>query len=151
MDLYQIRCLKEYKTNSEFNSVDFDAIKTLFGKSDNCPFGSIVVSEKPTGELTKNEKKLCNKTLKTEQYIILQGYNHSIEKSEDYASRLLESGNFGWQKWTRGKIVYDNYDDLRDISGDSENTTPLSTGADSSLINDRSCGIFSYQDPGFIK
>lgn len=157
MHLCLIKCLKKYKSSCEFNSVDFDADKTLqyktlrtemakiFDKSDNCPFGPVEVSEKPTGELTDDEKKMYNETMKKEQQLILQGYNRIIEKvkimRQGFSKAVISGSRSG-----SGKIVYDNYDDLRDIWGGSANTTPLSTGVDSSFINDGSCEIFSYQD-----
>lgn len=63
-----IETLKEYKVFCEYNNIDFDADKTLqyktlrkemakrFNTADS-PFGPVDVSERPTGELTEDEKK----------------------------------------------------------------------------------------------
>jgi hypothetical protein len=45
-----------------------------------------------------------------------------------------------------GKLVYDHYDTLKEIWGGSPNTEPLSTGVDSSSVNDQEETALSQQD-----
>ena len=141
-----IEALKDYKVSCEYNNVDFDADKTLqyktlrkemakrFNTKDS-PFGPVDVSERPPGELNEDEKKRYTAMVKDEKKLILQGYNRVLEKVKILRQGFSKAVTAGTRSGS-GKLVYDQYDNLRNIWGGSPNTMPLPTGIDSSSVND---------------
>ena len=141
-----IEVLKEYKVSCEFNNVDFDADKTLQYKtlrkkmakryeSDESLFGPVDISERPRVEFNEEEKQILNAKLKEDQKLIAQGYNRVIEKVKILRQGFSKAVISGTRSGS-GKLVYDHYDDLRNIWGGSANTEPLSMGVDTCSFND---------------
>ena len=73
--------------------------------------------------------------VKDEQKLILQGYNRVLEKVKILQQGFSKAVIAGTRSGS-GKLVYDQYDNLRNIWGGSPNTMPFPIGIDSSSVND---------------
>ena len=71
--------------------------------------------------------------VKDKKKLILQGYNRVLEKVKTLRQGFSKAVIAGTRS---GKLVYNQYDNLRDIWAGSPNTMPLPTGINSSSVND---------------
>lgn len=83
--------------------------------------------------------------VKNEQKLISQGYNRVLEKVKILRQGFSKAVIAGTRSGS-GKLVYDHYDNLRNIWGGSPNTMPLPTGIDSSSVNDGELLTLEHDD-----
>ena len=139
-----IDALKNYKSVSEYNSIDFNAdkvklyeeVRKLMAVSHRESFGLAMATApaKPTKDMSKSEYDHYKKNYDREMDEIKIGYKRVKEKiksiRQDYSKAVTTGRRSG-----SGKVVLEFYDDLSMLWGGSPATEPLPFGLDSQSIN----------------
>ena len=130
--------VKEYKTQCEFNGIDFEAdlqslyteVRSCMATEDPCEFGPQALSEQINPrDMEKAEYEAYKSKRDEEKKLIRKGYDRIKEKIKNIRQDYRAAVNKGTRSGS-GKIVQDNYDLLTDIWGGSPATTSLPFGVD---------------------
>jgi hypothetical protein len=133
-----LRYVKEYKTQCEFNGIDFEAdlqslyteLRSCMAAEDPCEFGPQALSEQINPrDMNKAEYEAYKSKRDEENKLIRKGYDRIKEKIKSVRQDCRAAVNKGTRSGS-GKIVQDNYDLLTDIWGGSPATTSLPFGVD---------------------
>ena len=139
-----LRYIKEYKTQCEFNGIDFEAdlqslyteLRSCMAAEDPCEFGPQALSEqKNPRDMEKAEYETYKSKRDEEKKLMRKGYDRIKEKVKNMRQDYRTAMNKGTRSGS-GKIVQDNYDLLTDIWGGSPATTSLPFGVDGMNDND---------------
>ena len=134
----RLRYVKEYKTQCEFNGIDFEAdlqslyteLRSCMAAEDPCEFGPQALSEQVNPrEMNKAEYEAYKSKRDEENKLIRKGYDRIKEKVKSVRQDYRAAVNKGTRSRS-GNIVQDNYDLLTDIWGGSPATTSLPFGVD---------------------
>ena len=137
--------VKEYKTQCEFNGVDFEAdllslyteVRSCMATEDPCAFGPQALSEQINPrDMEKAEYEEYKSKRDEEKRLIRKGYDRIKEKIKNIRQDYRAAVNKGTRSGS-GKIVQDNYDLLTDIWGGSPATTSLPFGVDGMDVDEK--------------
>jgi hypothetical protein len=173
-----IRCLANYKSQSEFNNCDFNANKVkqyeevcvamakIYHK-DPSQFGPVSVLSNPLigvsdallTEEQKREKVKLKKQQDEDKKFIKRGYQRIHEKLKDIRQNFSIAITSGRRSGS-GKVVLEFYDELVQIWGGSPATEPLSCGTSTETVNSLEQSIldnmnqedkdFDHDDPAIM-
>ena len=137
--------IKEYKTQCEFNGLDFEAdLQSMYTEVRQCmashsptEFGPETSSEpiKNIKEMDKNEYEAYRRTLDAEKKAVRRGYERIKEKIKSVRQDFRTAVNKGTRSGS-GRIVKENYELLTEIWGGSPATGSLPFGIDGSTEQD---------------
>ena len=136
-----LKYVKEYKTQCEFNGVDFEAdqqsmyteIRKCMAADSDDPTEvgpeSLTEQEKDFRDMEKEEYEAFHKKREEEKKSIRKGYERIKEKVKSVRQDCRSAVNKGTRSGS-GKIVQSNFELLTDIWGGSPATTSLTFGID---------------------
>ena len=140
--------LQSYKTQMEYQNVDFDGDRpaqyswlrdemSKLYKEDTSIFGptSPTAPSASWSTMSKKEKEAYTKQNKSESELVKKGYARVREKVKEIRQSFSQAVINGKRSGS-GKIVYEFYDELIKIWGGAAATKPLSFGVNTETLND---------------